>query len=162
MILDERNEFADATPVAGGAGGTALIGDVIDLKSSTTSSNTTVDLEGAGLYLIVRTDTAIVTGGAAGTVQFFLVSDALATLGSAVVGNCTQHVATAALATGASASGALAAGGTLMALKLPSGSYERYLGILCTTGTTSTAAGKINAFLTSDPTLYRAYADNVA
>ena len=30
MILDERNEFADATTVAAAAG-TALIGDVIDL-----------------------------------------------------------------------------------------------------------------------------------
>jgi hypothetical protein len=45
--------------------------------------------------------------------------------------------------------------------RLPSGSYERYLGILATTATTATTAGKINAFLTADPALYRAYADNV-
>jgi hypothetical protein len=29
--------------------------------------------------------------------------------------------------------------------------YERYLGILCVTATTTTTAGKINAFLTLDP-----------
>lgn len=161
MILDERNEFADATSVAAAAG-TALIGDVINLKPATTSPNTTVDMDGSEMYLVVQTDTAIVTGGSAGTVQFFLVSDALATLGAGVVASCTQHLASALLVTGASASGALAAGGTILAAKLPAGSYEQYLGILCTTGTTTTTAGKINAFLTSDPSLWRAYADNVA
>lgn len=161
MILDERTEFADATTVAAAAG-TALIGDTINLKPATTSPNTTVDLEGSEMYVIIQTDTAIVTGGAAGTVQFFVVSDALTTLGGGTVAGSTLHLSSASLATGASASGALAAGGTILAAKLPSGAYEQYLGILCTTGTTTTTAGKINAFLTSDPALYRAYADNVA
>lgn len=164
MILDERNEFADNVSVAAAAG-TALIGDVIDLKSPTTAPNTTIDLEGSEMYLVLQTgDTEIITGGVAGTIQFFLVSDSLATLGAGVVADCTQHYATAALVTDdAGANDArLNAGGLIYCGKLPSGSYERYLGILCTVATTTVTAGTINAFLTSDPALYRAYADNVA
>lgn len=164
MILDERNEFADNVSVAAAAG-TALIGDVIDLDPASTAPNTTIDLEGSDMYLVIQTgDTEIITGGVAGTLQFFLVSDSLATLGAAVVANCTTHLTSASLVTDDSAanSAALNAGGTILVAKLPSGSYERYLGILATTGTTTTTAGTINAFLTSDPALWRAYADNVA
>lgn len=164
MILDERNEFADNVSVAAAAG-TALIGDVIDLDPAGVSPNTTVDMEGSDMYLVLQTgDTEIITGGAAGTIQFFLVSDSLATLGAATVASCTQHYATAALVTDDSAANdaRLNAGGLIYCGKLPSGSYERYLGILVTTATTTTTAGTINAFLTSDPALYRAYADNVA
>ena len=64
MILDERNEFADAVSVAASAG-TALIGDVIDLKPATTSPNTTVDISGSELFLVIQTDTEIITGGSA-------------------------------------------------------------------------------------------------
>ncbi len=161
MILDERNEFADAVSVAAAAG-TALIGDVIDLKPSTTNPNTTVDLEGSDLYLVIQTDTEIITGGSAGTLQFQLASDAQAAI--ATDGSATVHITTASLVTddAAANSAALNAGGLIYCGKLPSGSYERYLGILAVTGTTTTTAGKINAFLTSDPALYRAYADNVA
>jgi hypothetical protein len=161
MILDERNEFADAVSVAAAAG-TALIGDVIDLKPSTTNPNTTVALEGSDLYLVIQTDTEIITGGAAGTLQFKLSSDAQAAI--ATDGSATDHIVTASFVTddAAANSAALNAGGLIYCGKLPSGSYERYLGILAVTGTTTTTAGKINAFLTSDPALYRAYADNVA
>ena len=165
MILDKRSEFADNLSVAAANGTTTLIGDVIDLKSPTTAPNTTIDLEGSDVYLVIQTgDTEIITGGVGGTLQLFLVTDGLATLGAGVVANCTQHVATASLVTDDSAANdsRLNAGGLIYAGKLPSGSYERYLGILATVGTTTITAGTINAFLTSDPALYRAYADNVA
>lgn len=150
MILDERNEFADATSVAAAAG-TALIGDVIDLGTDGVN-----DVE--GLYAVISVDTEIITGGSAGTVQFFLVSDALATLGAGVVASCTLHASTQSQATGAAASNAaLAAGKTLLQVALPKGTYERYLGILCTTGTTTTTAGKINAFLTPNPVTQKAF-----
>lgn len=163
MILDERNEFADAVSVAAAAG-TAVIGDVIDLNSTSIAPNTTTNLEGSDMYLVLQTDTEVITGGAAGTIQFFLVSDSLATLGAGVVAGCTTHYATAALVTDDAAlnDARLNAGGLIYCGKLPHGSYERYLGILCTVATTEVTAGKINAFLTSDPALYRAYADNVA
>lgn len=162
MILDERNEFADNVSVAAAAG-TALIGDVIDLDPASISPNTTVDLEGSEMYLVIQTgDTEIITGGVAGTLQFKLVSDAQAAI--ATDGSATEHIATAELVTGAAGANdaRLNAGGRIYCGKLPSGSYERYLGVLAVTGVTTTTAGTINAFLTSDPALYRAYADNVA
>lgn len=164
MLMDERLEFADNVSVAAAAG-TALIGDVIDLKPSTINPNTTIDLEGSEMYLVLQTgDEEIITAGAAGTLQLSLVSDALATLGGGVVANCTVHYQTPALVTDDAAANdsKFNAGGLIACIKLPSGAYERYLGILATTATTTTTAGKINAFLTADPALWRAYGDNVA
>jgi hypothetical protein len=162
MLMDERLEFADNVSVAAAAG-TALIGDVIDLKPSTTNPNTTVDLEGSDMYLVLQTgDEEVITGGSAGTIKFQLATDAQAAI--ATDGSASVHIDTGTLVTDDSAANdsRLNAGGLIYVGKLPRGSYERYLGILCVTATTTTTAGKINAFLTSDPALYRAYADNVA
>ena len=38
----------------------------------------------------------------------------------------------------------------LMAARLPAGTYERYLGILCTIASQTVSAGAVNAFLTKD------------
>lgn len=156
MIIDERTEFADAVSVAAGAG-TALIGDVIDLGAA----NNVNDVE--GLYLVINVDTEIITGGSEGTIQFFLVSDSLATLGAGVVAACTTHYASPIFITDDSAanSNALNAGGYIARVALPKGDYERYLGILCTIGTTAVTAGKINAFLTPNPTTYKTFADAI-
>ena len=152
MILDERLEFADATSVAASAG-TALIGDVIDLETAR-------DI-GAGepIYLVIQVDTAIITGGAAGTVKFQLASDAQAAI--ATNGSATVHYDTGTIATGAAGSGLTAAGATIAAIALPmeGNAYEQYLGILCVTATTTTTAGAINAFLTTDVSKWKAYAD---
>ena len=72
MILDERSEFADAVSVAAAAG-TALIGDVIDLGTGSRDIG-----NGQQLYLVIQTDTEIITGGSAGTIKFQLASDAAA------------------------------------------------------------------------------------
>lgn len=155
MILDEKLEFADATSVAASAG-TALIGDVIDLGST---SN--YPANGEPLYLVIQTDTEIITAGSAGTIQFFLASDAQAAI--ATDGSATVHLSSASLVTddAAANSAALNAGGTILMAALPMGTYERYLGILCTTGTTTTTAGKINAFLTKDVARWIATADGI-
>lgn len=153
MILDERNEFADAVSVAGSAG-TALIGDVIDL------GGTSQDIgNGQPLYLVIQTDTEIITGGSAGTIQFTLASDAQAAI--ATDGSATAHFVSASLVTddAAANSAALNAGGVIAAVALPMGTYERYLGILATIGTTTVTAGKINAFLTTDVAKWVATAD---
>ena len=155
MILDEKLEFADATSVAASAG-TALIGDVIDLGSTSNYLGT-----GEPLYLVIQTDTEIITAGAAGTIHFFLASDAQAAI--ATDGSATVHLSSASLVTddAAANSAALNAGGTILMAALPMGTYERYLGILCTTGTTTTTAGKINAFLTKDVARWMATADGI-
>lgn len=164
MLMDERNEFADNVSVAAAAG-TALIGDVIDLDPTEISPNNTTDLYGSELYVVIRTGaTEIITGGSAGTIQFYVVSDALATLGAGVVASCTTHLISPSLVTDDSAanSDALNAGGTILCAKLPPGNYERYLGVLCTIGTTTVTAGTIDAFLTADPAIWKPFADNVA
>jgi hypothetical protein len=147
MIMDERLEFADAVSVAAAAG-TALIGDVIDLGAVARDIG-----QGRPMYLVITTDTEIITGGTAGTVKFQLVSDAQAAI--AVDGTATVHLDTGTFVTddAAANSAQLNAGGIIFAGPLPleGNVYERYLGILCVTATTTTTAGKINAFLTLDP-----------
>lgn len=147
MILDERLEFADAVSVAAAAG-TALIGDVIDTGSVGRDLGM-----GDLLWLVITVDTEIITGGTAGTVKFQLVSDAQAAI--ATDGSATVHLDTGTFVTDDAAANStqLNAGEILFAGRLPveGNVYERYLGILAVTGTTTTTAGKINAFLTLDP-----------
>lgn len=153
MIIDSRNEFADATSVAA-VTGTALIGNVIDL--GTDGINDVDDL-----YLVVSVDTEVITGGSAGTIQFFLASDAQAAI--ATDGSATIHLSSAVLVTDDSAanSTALNAGEYIIRAELPKGQYERYLGILCTIGTTTVTAGKINAYLTPAVVTQKSFADAI-
>lgn len=155
MILDERLEFADAASVAAAAG-TALIGDVIDLGLAR-------DV-GAGhpLWLVITCDTEIITAGAAGTLKFQLVSDAQAAI--AVDGTASVHFDTGNFISDDAAANSpqFNAGGVIACVPLPQEGvvYERYLGILAITATTTTTAGKINAFLTPDPApTLKSYAD---
>lgn len=160
-IMDSRLEFADNVSVAAAAG-TALIGDVIDLGAAGEDLG-----NGQPLYLVIRTgSTEIITGGAAGTLQFTLASDAAAAI--ATDGTATEHVLTEAFVTdGTDANDAEMKAGALVYLaSMPvgtGGNYERYLGILATTATTTTTAGTINAFLTLDPATAgaKAYPDAV-
>jgi len=153
MIMDERTEFCDATSVAAAAG-TALVGDVIDLGAVARDIG-----NGQPVYLVITTATEIITGGAAGTVKFQLVSDSTANLATSP----TVHIDTGTFVTDDSAanSAQLNAGGVIFCGPLPlqGNVYEQYLGILCVTATTTTTAGAINAFLTLDPTGWAAYAE---
>jgi hypothetical protein len=151
MILDERTEFADATSANTGAAGTYLVGDVVDtgIAGSSTVAN---DLGlGDAAWLVIQVDTAFTSGGSA-TVAFHLASDAGASI--ATDGSATYHFSTSAIPVAT-----LVAGYTVAAVRLPSGNYERYLGILQTTGTAALTAGKFNAFVTNDFSRIRNYAD---
>lgn len=142
MILDERNEFADATALSTAATGLALVGDVIDLGTDGVN-----DVE--GMYLVVTVDTAVTSGGAA-TVEFQLASDAQAAI--AVDGSATVHAKSAAIP-----KATLVAGYQAFVVALPKGQYERYLGILQNVGTAALTAGKINAFLTNAPATWKSF-----
>lgn len=141
MILDELNEFADATALSTSGTGAALVGDVIDLGVNPN------DVE--GMYLVIQVDTAVTSAGSA-TVAFALASDAQAAI--AVDGSATTHFATPAIA-----KATLVAGYRVAAVALPKGTYERYLGIIATVGTAALTAGKINAFLTDNINTWKAY-----
>ncbi|MGP1254932.1 MAG: Bbp16 family capsid cement protein [Kiloniellales bacterium] len=154
MIIDERTEFCDATSVAAAAG-TALVGDVIDLGTAGRDVG-----NGQPIYLVMTVDTSIITGGVAGTIRFALASDAQAAI--ATDGSATVHFETGDFVTDDDALNALDAGDVIAVVALPLNSvatYERYLGILATIGTTTVTEGAINAFLTTQPYGWQAYAD---
>jgi len=151
MFVDNYYEFCDATSVAATAG-TALVGDVVDLEAIG------LDLgNGQPVYVVITTDTEVITGGSAGTITIKVASDAQAAI--ATDGSATVHLTTSALVTDDAAVNAavLNAGGVIMCAALPLGTYERYLGILSVVATTEVTAGKINAFLTAGPTGWKAY-----
>lgn len=147
MILDEYGEFCDATALNTGAAASYLIGDVIDLGAVTNGQDI-----GAGedIYLVIQVDTTAT--GATATGQFHLCSDAQAAI--AVDGTASYHFSTAAIAVAT-----LVAGYQIAAVRLPQGTYERYLGILQTTAVAAFTAGKVNAFLTKNVPKIRAYPD---
>jgi hypothetical protein len=154
MILDERNEFADSVSVAAAAG-TALIGDVIDLGAASRDIGA-----GQHLYFNLLTDgTEIITGGAAGTIEFRLVSDSTANLATSP----TVHFSTGTIVTDDAAvnDARLNANSLICSVALPQGAvYERYLGVLAVIGTTTVTAGSVSAFLSADPyPAQRAYPD---
>lgn len=149
MILDERTEFCDATALNTGAAGTYLLGDQID-------SGVVRDLgNGQPIYLAITVDTLPTSGGSA-TAQFTLASDDSASI--ATNGTASVHFVTKAFAISE-----MAAGTVLAAVALPAQgvAYERYLGVLQTTGTAAFTGGKINAFLTTDVARWKAYADAI-
>lgn len=153
MILDSRNEFCDAVALNTGAAGSYLLGNQIDLGAAPAPGPMG---HGDALYLVIAVDTGI-TAGSAGTVSFSLASDASAAI--ATNGTATVHFTTAAFVTGTGTGTTTLKPGTVLAVvALPRAfNYERYLGILQTTGTAAITAGKINAFLTTDPTGWAAY-----
>jgi hypothetical protein len=158
VILDERMEFGDAVALNTGAAGTYNIGDVIDTHGPTighgSGANLTRNLGlDSELFLVVRVATAATSGGSA-TLQIRLVSDDTSTPSTTT---STVHFISDAIAVAS-----LTAGVTVCVVRLPSGLYERYVGVQQVTGTAAFTAGNVDAFLTADPNVWRAYADNVA
>lgn len=147
MILDELTEFCDATALNTGGAASYLIGDVVDLGAG---SKPLYDIE--HLYLVITVDTTATSGGAA-TGQFHLASDAQAAI--AVDGTATYHWSSSARTVASLVAGLVVA--VVPLPKLPI--YERYLGILQTTAVAAFTAGKVNAFLTPDPSNWAAFAD---
>lgn len=153
MILDELLEFCDETSMILSSGAAALLGDVVDLGAVSLDVG-----NGEPIYLVITTgSTEIITGSAAGTLTFSLASDAQA----AITTGFTQHAISASLTTGASTANAdaLNAGGKILIVALPTGTYERYLGLMVTVGTANLTAGTVNAFLTKDVSKWVAMPD---
>lgn len=145
MILDKRTEFCDATALNTGAAGTYLIGGQIDLGVARDIGI------GEQLYLVITVDTQPTSGGAA-TAQFTLASDDTASI--ATNGTASVHFQTKAFSIAEMTPGAVLAA---VALPIEGVAYERFLGILQTTGTAAFTGGKINAFLTPDVAKWKSY-----
>jgi len=148
MILDKFNEFSDAQAVTA----TAISTNVIDLYplGNSVGTNTTRDIgTGEDIYLVVMTETAATDTSSDATLTVTLESDDNVGLTSA-----TTHFSTGALAFAA-----FSPAGTVVAnVKLPAGSYERYLGVRYTVASGPLTAGTFNAFLVKDAQAYRSYA----
>lgn len=146
MILDALLEFSDAQAVTA----TAISTNVIDLGPVT--DNVLRDIgTGEHTYLVVTTETAATDTGSDATLTVTLESDSTANLATSP----TVHYSTGALAFAAFSP----AGARLVAIRLPAGNYEQYLGVRYTVANGPLTAGTFNAFLTKDAQLYRAYAD---
>lgn len=146
MLIDAFNEFSDSQAVTS----TAISTNVIDLGPVT--DNTLRDIgTGEPLYLIVSTAVAATDSGSDATLAVSLESDSTADLAT----SATVHYTTGALAFAAFSP----AGTTLVAIPIPSGLYERYLGVRYTVASGPLTAGQFDAFLTHDIQRYRAYAD---
>jgi hypothetical protein len=148
MIMDELLEFADATALSTGGTGRGLVGDVIDLSQARDVG------QGRQLWLGIGVDTSVTSGGAA-TVDFELVSDAQAAI--ATDGTATVHATTGAIGKATLVAGYM----RFLAIPSESPAYERYLGVIANVGTAALTAGKVNLFLTLDPSKWRSYADAI-
>lgn len=148
MILDERNEFADAAAIALNIGNAiAPNTDVIDLGATPTLQNI-----GAGdpVYLVLQVDTAFEGAGASITLD--LVSDSTSNLATSK----TTHLSTGAIGV------ATWAAGYTRVFPVPNDvTYERYLGLWMTVAGANVTAGKLNAFLTHDVARWTAYPDAI-
>lgn len=145
MYLDKQAEFSDSQAVTA----TAISTNVMDLNTAF-NYNTGVDIgTGENVYLVVQVDAAAAAAGAA-TVQVTLESSAAAGLTSSTVHFTSANYALTDLT----------AGKTLFSVKLPSGTYLRYLGVRYTVGTGPLTAGSFSTFLVKDVEAWRAYARN--
>lgn len=144
MYLDAQTTFSDAQAVTS----TAISTNVIDLGAT----NTLKDI-GAGepVYLVVVTETAATDSGSDATLTVTLESDDNAGLTSA-----TTHLTTGALAFATFSPDKA----VLYAGPIPSGSYQRYIGVRYTVASGPLTAGNFDAFLTRDISAWRAYANN--
>lgn len=146
MMIDARTQFCAGTPLNTGAVGSYPLGNVMDLKKSGLDVG-----HGGSLYLVIQMVTAATSGGGA-TATFTLASDSTATL-------ATDGTASAHFSTGPIALAKMTAGAVLAVIEVPASSYERYLGLIQTSGTAAFTGGTVNAFLTLDPPKWKAYPD---
>ena len=144
MIFTELEEFCDATAVSvATTTDDVILGDVMDLGSAPTLKGIGV---GTDIYWVLQVDTAIAIAGAA-TVTFKLCSDSTANLATSK----TTHAQTPAL------NSATAVAGYTYVCPLPANfDFERYLGTWQTNATATITAGKINSFLTTEPSRWTA------
>lgn len=149
MYIDKQAEFSDAQAVTA----TAISTNVMDLISNASGKNPLRDVgTGQDVYLVITTQAAATDDLSDATLTVTLESDSTANLATSP----TTHFSTGALAFAAFSP----VGTVLAAVKLPAGSYERYLGVRYTVGAGPLTAGAFDAFLTTDVQAWRAYARN--
>ncbi|HEX6215296.1 MAG TPA: hypothetical protein VFZ38_10780 [Vicinamibacterales bacterium] len=148
MMFDSHNEFSDGQAVTA----TAISTNVIDLYPMADQADATRDIgTGEAVYVAIMTSTTITDAGSDATLVATLESDSTANLATAPV----VHLSSGTLAFATYAT----AGSLILVARLPAGRYKRFLGVRYTVASGPFTGGSIDAFLTHDAQLYRAYAD---
>lgn len=143
MILDMQTILSGTVSAAGVTTGQAITNteiseNVLDLRNAATPVLADEGILDTDLWLVVICTVAAAGADAAKTLDYILASDSTANLATSP----TTHY------TGVQRTGAqLTAGAVLARVKIPSGDYERYLGIKYTCSAAFTAFN-ILAFLT--------------
>ncbi len=139
MLLDERLEFADNLALDTSGTDTDNLGDVIDLGVARDIG------QGQQMYLVIQFTTTVTSSNAA-TVVFQLVSDGTDTIATS---GQTIHAMTTPLSI------AQMVAGKMYVIPIPSEglAYERFLALQTVTAAYALTAGKVNAFLTTEPTV---------
>lgn len=140
-ILDSKLEFSDAQALANiSSAASAVSTNVVDYGTMKDAWGTAItpDIgEGGGLEFNINVDTALV--GAAAALECKLVSKAA---DASISSGGTVH-ATLSLA-------ALAAAETRASVKVPSGTINRYVGVLYTANGAKLTSAKLNSWLNLD------------
>lgn len=144
MILDKRTTLADNVALNTGAAGTYNVGDQYDTQLLASDVG-----EGQTLFVVIDIGTAATSGGAA-TGQFQIVSDAQVPIEDD--GTQTVHVVSPAIAVAD-----LVANSRVLAVSLPKGTYERFIGLQQITGVAAFTGGTVKCFMTFDVNAFRAY-----
>lgn len=127
MILDTQLKFSgsianDSAATRSGQAltATAVSANIIDLRQAASPALADEAILGGDLWLVVTAKTAAAGGDAAKTLTITLESDSTTNLATSP----TVHYSS-----GAILGSAIIAGAVLVRIKLPSGDYERYLGL---------------------------------
>ena len=141
MIIDSKLEFSDAQALTASASATTVSTNVVDLGTGKNAwgSAVTLDIgEGGELEFNLMVDTAIAVDSS-GNVTVTLVSKAA---DASISSGATTH-ATLTLSDGDAA-------GSKQSIGVPSGTINRYVGVLYAAGSDAVTGGKVNAFLGLD------------
>jgi len=152
MYVDRLNEFCDNVALNTGGAGSYLLGNQIELLYPNDIGMGTYNQ----LFLVLQVSVAATSGGAA-TASFALASDATAVI--AADGSATVHLQTAAFPVASMTAGKVLYVGTL---PFEGKVYEKFVGILQTTAAAAFTAGRVDAFLTPVPQLWKALMDEAS
>ncbi len=144
MMLDTQELFSDNQLITA----TAVSANIYDTNPAS-GPNVLQNIGTNGdMYLVVQTNAAFTAAGAA-TLTITLESDSTTNLATSP----TVHYSSGPLALAA-----LTANTRVLAIRLPEGAYERYVGLRYTVATGPMTAGGVDAFLTTDVIATRDYA----
>jgi hypothetical protein len=144
MLMDKNAEFCDATALNTGGADTYNLGDVYDI-----GENKDLGVEDPA-WVVIQIQTAATSGGSA-TAQFQLVSDsstAPSTDGTQTIHFITKPFPVADLVAGYQ---------IRIPIPMEKPDYERYIGVQQVTAVAAFTAGAIDAFITRNPSNWKAY-----